>query len=161
GDLGDYFGHKIRAATVLAVYMQSGVQSYLDLARTETTAATDAWKKLADDTAYIQPFKEQMRLGREIKISPFHWEGGVAWIPDDLSSIDNVASAVKSSPPPTPNPPLAAAGTWATTARPAGPGLASLTVDPPDFKATSWTVTVTLASAPAAGSTVRVLWKPL
>ena len=34
-------------------------------------------------------------------------------------------------------------------------------VDPPDPAAATWNVTATLAKAPAAGSTVNLLWKPL
>jgi hypothetical protein len=160
-DLGDYFGHKLRAATVLAVYLQSGVQDYLDLARSETTAATDAWTKLAADAEYIKPFVEAMRMKREIMIAPFHWKAELGWIPDEAKSIDKVQAAVTTTPPPAPNPALAPAATWVANVRPAGPGFTSLTVDPPDPAAASWKVTVVLANAPMAGSVVNLLWKPL
>jgi hypothetical protein len=62
--------------------------------------------------------------------------------------------------PPTLQGMLPPAQTWLSAPRPAGPGLASIAVDPPDPAAPSWNVTVFFASPVPPGATVNVLWKP-
>jgi hypothetical protein len=157
-DLGDYFGHKLRAATALAVYAQSASADYLAAARTETQAADDAWNALATDTAYIAPFSEGMRM-RPLGIDPFHWRAEVSWLANDPASIDAVVALVQASPPVF-HGTLPPAASWLTAEGPAGPGLGSLAVSPQDPKAAGWSVTATFAQTPPAGSSVSILWKP-
>jgi hypothetical protein len=157
-DLGDYFGHKLRAATALAVYAQSASAAYLTSARSETQAADDAWTALAADTAYIAPFTEGMRM-RPLGIDPFHWSKEVPWLPDDPASIDAVVAQVQAAPPSF-NGTLPVAADWLSAARPSGPGLSALTFAPQDPNAAQWSVTATFAQPPPTGSSVAILWKP-
>jgi hypothetical protein len=55
---------------------------------------------------------------------------------------------------------LSAALAWLDAPRAQPPTLASLVVSPADPTAPAWTVNFTLGTAPPAGATVRVLWKP-
>ena len=49
---------------------------------------------------------------------------------------------------------------WLAAARGPGPGLATLTVTPALAAATTWAVTARFATAVPPGATVNVLWKP-
>jgi hypothetical protein len=156
-DLGDYFGHKLRAATALAVYGGSARRDYLTAARAETRRAAAAWKALAVDTAYIAPFEENLRM-TPLGISPFHWSAEVPRLAEDFSSIDAFAAQVAQAAPTSPAslPPAAA---WLAAPRARGPGLAALTVSSPDGAASFWTVTVELGGDPPPAARVLVWWK--
>jgi hypothetical protein len=154
-DLGDYFAHKLRGATALAVFQATGASAWMSAARTETEAADAAWRALATDTsAYFVSFTDPYRtappqLGGGVP----DWSAQAAFLPDDPASLDAVASAVTANPP-------AFAGTlpdpvtWLHAARPSHPD-AALSVQPQDPRAASWTVTVTVPGAPD-GTTVTV-----
>ena len=108
-DFGDYFGHKLLAATALAIHGSSGEPSYLDAARAETQLADAAWQSLATDTAYIAPFVDQMRMA-VLGMATYHWSMQVPHLGDDPASIDAyletmpLAPAARSpSPPPPPS----------------------------------------------------------
>ena len=78
-DLGRYFAHKLRAATALAVYQRAGRADWLAAAREETAAAHLAWRALADDTAYILPWHNRLRLaGRGFESVPLGGRGAGA-----------------------------------------------------------------------------------
>ena len=157
-DLGEYFAHKLRAATALAVYSQTGSADYLAAARSENAAATAAFGSLASDTAYIAPFDERLRM-ISMGLSPFHWQEELPRLADDAASIDAAVATVAAAPPNYQGA-LPSAQSWFTTPRGAGPGLAAIAIDPPDPAAASWNVTVSLASAVSPSATVNVLWKP-
>jgi hypothetical protein len=151
-DLGDYFGHKLRAATALAVYQGSGRSDYLDLARSETVAADQAWRTLGHDTHYIKPFGEPMRM-RELKMSPYHWSRQD--VRGDLESIDAVVLAPKVLiGNPDALPPAAA---FLAEKRPDAPKLVSLV---PTHHGNGWQVTATFDATLPEGATVRVFYKP-
>jgi hypothetical protein len=157
-DLGEYFGHKLRGATALAVYEATGASGWLASARQESAAATAAWTNLAADTSYIAPFEDNLRAST-LGLKPFHWRDEVSRLDDDRVSIENVVAAVTASPPtflgalPTPD-------AWFASPKDPGPELASLQVYPPDAAASSWTVTVSFTDSVPAGASVNVLSKP-
>jgi len=158
-DLGRYFAHKLRGATALGVYQGTGIASWLAAARDETTTADNAWRTLANDTAYILPFHEQLRLGRELGYDPFHWKVEIPALDADGKSIDNVAAAVNASPPSfsgsLPDPAV-----WLASPSIAGPGLRDLSISPMVATAQSWTVTARFEASPSSDAKVNVLWKP-
>lgn len=157
-DLGRYFGHKLRGATALAVYAESGVPDWLDAARAETGTADGAWQSLAADTAYIRPFEERLRM-QPLGYDPFHWSLEVSGLDADGAALDDVAAAVAATPPvfagtlPDPN-------VWLAAPRVAAPALADLSIDPADPTAAVWTVRARFASPLPAEATVSVFWKP-
>jgi hypothetical protein len=160
-DLGRYFGHKLRAATALAVYTRTGVAEWLEAARAETATADDAWRALAADTAYIKPFREHLRM-LVLGVEPFHWTAEVPGLAADGDALDAVAAKVAAAPPVftgvLPNP-----AAWLAETRAPGPGLAELSVAPASGTAPSppgWTVRVRFSSALPSGATVAVLAKP-
>ena len=161
-DLGRHFGHKLRAATALAVYGQTGAPAWLASARAETAVADAAWRKLADDTGYMKPFHERLRMSA-LGYDPFHWSKLIPALEDDDQALDAVAALVAASPPSV-APPLPAPDAWLTTPRAPGPGLASLSVTPATATATTWDVAIRFASPPPSGATaatqVNILWKP-
>jgi len=157
-DLGRYFAHKLRGATALAVYQRTGRADWLAAARDETVAAGVAWRALADDTAYILPFHERLRMSG-LGFDPFHWAAAVPKLADDLAALDAAAAAVAASPP-TFSGTLPDARVWLASPRSAGPGLADIAVTPAVATAPSWTVRVRFATAVPANAIVRVLWKP-
>jgi hypothetical protein len=154
-DLGDYFGHKLRAATALAVYAASGASEYVDAARSEAQASSAAWTQLAADTAYVAPFDDNLRVG-----AAYHWRNAVASLPADQQSIDAVAAAVSAARPAF-HSGLPVPATWLASGRTDGPGLASLEVTPQDPTAAQWTVTATLLSPVPRTARVQLLYKPL
>jgi hypothetical protein len=162
-DLGAYFGHKLRAATVLAVYELSARMDYLDTARAETAAADAAWRNLAEDTKYILPFDDGLRMRVVLGFppsqpTPFHWSAEVPWLAEDSMSIDAVAARVAAIPPGAPRPDLPVASAWMATRRTAGPGLSALRVEASPL---GRHVTATLGSTSPALDVVRVLYKAL
>jgi hypothetical protein len=153
-DLGDYFGHKLRAATALAVYDESGRLDYLGEATHDTTRADHAWEALGRDTGYIAPFHEPMRMIR-LGMPVYHW--AMQKTLADPASIDAVVVAPRSiTGDPAALPP---ASTWLHAGRPEGPGLASIEATPPEHGGASWHVAVTLAQGVGAGAQVRVRYK--
>jgi hypothetical protein len=154
-DLGDWFAHKLRSATALAVYERTGSASFLDAARSEIAVADRAFTTLASDTAYIAAFDEPMRM-QKLHLARFHWREEVPLLASDPRSIDAVAEEVRARPP-RPRRSLPRAKTWLDAPRGSGPGLSDLTVSPSDSKAPSWTVAVTLGSPLTAGERVNVL----
>ena len=150
-DLGEYFAHKLRAATALAIYAESASPDYLAAARAETQTADDAWKKLADDTAYIAPFLETMRM-KMFGTPIYHWSMQVPQLGDDPASIDAFAAKVTRRQVPVPP-----ASQFLYGVRPDGPGLLSLDVHPPANG--EQIVEARFAHDPPPGAVVHVLWK--
>jgi len=157
GDLGQYFGHKLRGATALAVHARTGAPDWLGAARSETLLAAAAWRALAGDTGYILPFADNLRM-RPLGYAPFHWSMEVPALDDDGAALDAVADAVAAAPPvfagSLPDPQV-----WLASPRAPGPGLADLSVSPADATAPQWTVRARFASPLPADAQVRVLWK--
>jgi hypothetical protein len=155
-DLGDYFAHKLRGATALAVFQATGATDWLAAARSETSVADGAWQELASDTSYFNDFTDMYRTA-----PPFgflqQWSAQSAFLSADGESLDAVAGAVSANPPAFAGA-LPAASTWLYAARPSHAS-ATLAVAPLDAHAVQWTATVTLPEAPV-GTTVTVLWKP-
>jgi hypothetical protein len=159
-DLGDWFGHKLRGATALAVYERSGTEEWLEAARSETAMADAAFRKVAEDTSYIAPFEEPMRMSmKHFGISRFHWKDEVAQLAADPASIEAAVQEVHARAPRAARP-LPHAKAWLDAPRGDGPGLVDLTISPRDARAPAWTVTVKLASAVPAGARVSVLRRP-
>jgi hypothetical protein len=157
-DLGEWFGHKYRGATALAVFEGGGPGSWLEAAKTETRAADAAYTALAKDTEYIAPFAENMRM-RKQDFPTFHWKEQLPHVAGDLASIDEAVKELhgqKSKP----KGALPDPKSWLDAKRHPGPGLAEMTFSPDDAKAPSWTVTVTFAAAPPHGAQVHVLHRP-
>lgn len=157
-DLGEWFAHKLRGATALAVYERTAAADWLAAARSETALADAAFRQLVTDTAYIAPFEERMRM-QGLGYLPFHWSQELPRLADDTAAIDAAVQQVARTPPSFTGT-LPAAQAWLDATRGAGPGLASIAVTPADASAPRWTVNVALASAPPQGASVRVLWKP-
>jgi hypothetical protein len=157
-DLGRYTAHKLRGATALAVYQRTARADWLAAARAETTAAGDAWRDLADDTAYILPFHDRLRMAG-LGFDPFHWTDEIAKLAEDAAALDSVAAAVAASPPAfsgsLPDPRV-----WLASPKTAGPGLGDISVTPAVATAASWTVQARFGEALPVNATVRVLWKP-
>ena len=157
-DLGEWFGHKLRSATALAVYERTGSAEWVDAAKSEVAVADAAFTRLAQDTAYIAPFEEPMRM-RKLGHPLFHWKEEVASLAWDPSSIDASVENVRAHPPRS-GASLPHAKAWLDAPRGSGPGLSQLTIAPMDPRAPSWTVAVTLAGPPPAGARVSVLYRP-
>jgi hypothetical protein len=157
-DLGDYFGHKLRAATALAVYKRTADPEWLNSARIESDDASSAWRLLAQDTAYIAPFEEKLRM-EQLGLKTFHWRNEVESLSADASSIDAIAASMTTSPTgfygqlPSPE-------RWLATVRDPGPGLGKLMVEPADPRASSWTIDAEFARPLPQRATVNLLWKP-
>ena len=157
-DLGHYFGHKLRGATALAVYQRVGISDWLSAARAETTTADDAWRQLADDTSYISPFADHLRM-LTLGYDPFHWSEEVPALDADPNAIDVIEAQVVAAMP-IPPATMPAAEVWLRSSRPQGPGLAELSIVPSDPAAATWLVRVSFTAAVPADAKVRVLWKP-
>jgi len=157
-DLGEYFAHKLRAATGLAVYATSGKPEWLASARDESSQSSNAWRALADHTAYIAPFEDRLRMWM-LGVLPFHWKAEVERLAAEGVSIDRVESAVVAAPP-TFTGTLPDPARWFATARSAGPGLSALEITPADAKAPSWSVAAVFAGPIPTGAVVNVLHKP-
>jgi hypothetical protein len=157
-DLGEYFGHKLRAATALAVHAKSGSADWLVAARSESDAAQAAWRDLAAHTAHIAPFEDKLRM-KALGLAPFHWRDQIPRLAAENPAIDAVAAAVKASPPDFRGT-LPDAVAWLGRSRTAGPRLVTLDVTPRDARAPSWTVKAQLAAQVPAGATVELLLKP-
>jgi hypothetical protein len=158
-DLGEFFGHKLRGATALAVYERSGVDGWREAAMSETALADAAFKKLADDTSYIAPFDEALRM-KDFDLRRFHWRDELRLLVSDPESISAAEDDVRARPPPKPTRPLPQAKAWLDAARDPGPGLAELTISPQDARAPSFTVTVKLAAPAPQGAHVSILHRP-
>ena len=159
-DLGEWYAHKLRSASALAVYRKTGVTDYLGAARTETGAAGNAWRALAGDASYILTFDENLRM-RPLGVSPFHWglTAVLTRLAEDPTSIDAVEAAVLANPPSFSGD-LPSASSWLDTPRNIGPGLVSLDVSPQDPTAPNWNVSATFGADLPDGSQVNILWKP-
>jgi hypothetical protein len=157
-DLGEWFAHKLRGATALAVYEQSGQVEWLDAARSETRAASSAYIALAADTAYIAPFADPMRMGK-LGLLNFHWKDQLPRLPLDMASIDESAASVQSAPP-SYHGNLPEPSTWLDTPRAEGPGLETITVTPMDPDAPEWTFHFRLGAAPPESASVNLLYRP-
>ena len=150
-DLGEYFAHKLRGATALAVFEATGTIDWLVAARAETSTADDAWAELADDTSYFVPFTDDYKTYPVSQCS-----AQVPFLAEDGKSLDAAASAVGQ--PPAFSGTLPVPTTWLYAPRPSHPN-ADLAIAPQDPRASQWTATVRVPGAPA-GTTVTVLWKP-
>jgi hypothetical protein len=157
-DLGRYFAHKLRAATAVAVFTLTGRKDWLAAARAETAAARDGWNSLVDDTQYIRPFSERLRM-QPLGYDPFHWSAEMAEVDADGSALDALEASVKASAPSfqgaLPDPRV-----WLGAERAPGPGLVELSMDPMLASVTTWTVRSRLGPSVPADADVRVLWKP-
>jgi hypothetical protein len=156
-DLGDYFGHKLRAATLLAVHAGSADADYLTSARAEAEAADDAWRKLAEDTDYIAPFDDNLRIKPALGISPFHWREENVLLGQDAASIDDVASAVRTHSSSF-HGALVRPAEWVASLRGAGPGLSSLGLSA--RSSSTALAQAILAADPPPGSHLALLSKP-
>jgi len=156
-DLGRYFGHKLQAATALAVYQRSGFSEWIDSARVATSAADADWRALAGDTTYIRPFHERLRMA-PLGYDPFHWSREVSTLSADAQALDAAAATVGGAPPsfsgalPPPQ-------VWVGTPRPAPPTMADFSVTPADPTAPTWHVRARFAGA-LEEAVVTILWKP-
>jgi hypothetical protein len=157
-DLGEWFAHKLRGATSLAVYQLTGMGAWLDAAKGETELAGTAFTQLASDTSYIKHFNERMRM-ETLGLLPFHWLEEAPRLAADMPSVDDVATAVAAEHEPPPKGGFPAAISWLDTPRRTGPGLASLTISPMDPNAPTWFVTATLIGAAPQGATVNILYR--
>jgi hypothetical protein len=157
-DLGRYFGHKLRAATALAGFARSADGGWLAAARAEATAADDAWRALAADTAYIKPFREHLRM-LVLGVDPFHWAAEVPGLAADADALDAVAARVAAAPPAFSGV-LPDAEAWLGSPRGSGPGLAELSVTAAGGAGAARAVRVRFSSPLPAGATVAVLGKP-
>ncbi len=119
-DLGEAFAHKLRAATALAVVELSANADYLSVARQEIAASHEAWRKLAEDTAYIAPFPEPIRMAK-LGAPIFHWRSQLTRLSEDDASIDAIASLPRERRSTTLPPALQ----WLDAERPTGPGVLS------------------------------------
>lgn len=153
GHLGEYFGHKMRAAAAFAVFERSGRPDYLAEARSEIAVAHRAWATLGKHCEYIAPFAEGMRMGGRLGFNPaYHWT--MQRLDEDLSVLDEAATRVRPAPSAGALPP---AKVWMDTPRGAGPGLAALDVTVPEGG--RFRVQVKFAAPVPAGAAVRVLHK--
>jgi hypothetical protein len=160
-DLADWFAHKLRSATALAVYEQRDAAAWLETAKDETRVANTAWNALVADTAYVAPFEEKTRM-RKLGLSPFHWRRELSRLDGELASIDKAVAALHKDkaaapprkvalPPPT---------TWLDAPRRPGPTLTAFDIKPDEPNAREWTVTAAFATPLPAGTSVRVLYRP-
>jgi hypothetical protein len=156
-DLGDYFGHKLRAATALAVYEGSNDAAWLATAKDESAQAGAAWRALAEHTTWVKTFDEPVRMGY-LGLRAFHWRAQVPYLDDDLRSIEQLVAELAAKPP-TFTGRLPSPAAWLDSPRAAVATFTGLTIDPPDARATSWNVTATFASALPADATATILWK--
>jgi len=156
-DLGDYFGHKLRAATALAVYTATGSAPWLTAARQESDAAQAGWQNLAKDTAYIAPFEDRLRMAT-LGLLPFHWRDEVPRLAAENAAIDAVVAAVVAAPPDF-HGELPAPAAWLARARATGPGLIALDIEPRDARAASWAVNASFGTALPANTKVNLLFK--
>jgi hypothetical protein len=156
-DLGDYFGHKLRAATALAVYTATGSEPWLAAARQESDAAQAGWQNLASDTAYIAPFEDRLRMAT-LGLLPFHWRDEVPRLAAENAAIDAAVAAVTTAPPDL-HGPLPAPSLWLARARATGPGLMALDITPRDARAAWWAVNASFGTALPAGTKVNLLFK--
>lgn len=155
-DLGEYFGHKLRGATALAVYDGSGREDYLEAAIVETAAADAAWAQLGADTQYIAPFRDRLRMV-ELGYPLYHFS--YQSLEEDLASIErSMADAPAASSWWDELPPAKA---WLDTPRGDGPGLVALFAQrPPDGPEGRLQVTACLAAPAPADADISLLWKP-
>ena len=156
-DLGRYFGHKLQAATALAVYERSGFADWMASARTDIRAADANWRALAGDTTYIRPFHERLRMA-PLGYDPFHWSREVSSLDADPQALDAAAATIATVPPsfsgalPPPD-------VWVGTPRSPPPTMPDFSVTPADPSAPSWTIRARFAGA-LEDAVVSVLWKP-
>jgi len=156
-DLGDWFAHRLRAATALAVYEGTGSDAWLHAAKGESKVSISAYRDLVRDTGYITPFDDTTRMSRT-HLTRFHWSKQLPFVERDLEAIDEVVTTrTKAHPTSKAKGPLPAPNAWLTTPRRPGPELVDLKVSPEDPHAAAWKVTVTLGAPPPQGARVRVL----
>jgi hypothetical protein len=146
--LGDYTGHKLRAATAFAVHARTGNAAWRAAAADEIHQADEAWRALADATVYIKPFEDPYRMWA-FGLESFHWKKETPWLAADLAALEAQKPPASATALPEPT-------TWLATSRPAPPSM-TLAVEPPDPKAATWTVTATFTEPVTS---VNVLAKP-
>lgn len=154
-DLGDWFAHKLRGASALAVYWSSGRADYLAVARDEAAAAAAAWQSLAAHTSYVAPWREMLRMDF-LGIAPFHWSKLVARLADDGAGIDAVVADYKKQPRTT-TATLPPARQWIDAPRAAAPAVKDVVLVPTGL---GWAADVTLDRA-AAGTQLTLWHKPI
>jgi hypothetical protein len=153
--LGEYFGHKLRGATALAVYERTGREDYLAEARNETAIADRAWEALGSSCSYIATFDEKLRMGQRLG-----WKSGYHWsmqkTDEDPASIDAAVRRVgrKSLAATAAIPPVRV---FMDTPRGAGPGLARLDAVPGGGG--RFRVSATFATPLPPNARVRILHK--
>jgi hypothetical protein len=149
--LGDYVGHKLRAAAALGVFARTANTDYRTAATNEARAAADGWRALAEATVYIKPFDDPYRMWA-FGLASFHWRKETPWLAADLASLESVKPAELPVALPEPT-------AWLTTPRPDAP-VSNIAVEPPNAMATTWTVKATFKEALPENSKVDVLYKP-
>ena len=153
-DLGEWFAHKLRGASALAVYWSSGSADYLAVARAESGEAADAWMALAEHTGYIAPWSEMLRMDF-LGIRPFHWAKLVPKLAADEAGIDAVVADWQRQPRRA-TATLPPAQQWIDAPRAAAPAVVAARLTP---GTRGWSAEVTLGS-PAADATVTLWFKP-
>ena len=155
--LGEYFGHKLLAATALAVFEQSAQNDYLLEATRETANADAAWQHLASSTEYLATIREPLRMGGRLGfLRGYHWK--MQDLASDPISIQQVADRVLTQGK-SPNTLLPEARQWLATEKTRGPGLSEIAVTTLDNE--YQLVRVSLRSSIPRTATVRLLYKPL
>ena len=158
-DLGEYVGHKLRGAEALAIYKTTERRDYLDAARSETGQADLAWQRLASDTNYIAPFKENLRM-LQLGFKRFHWSLFMPQLAQDPASIDAVEKAVNENPAKPLNQNIPSAITLLSNPKGmARPRLVSLTISPQSATAAKYAVKLEIADPIPPGGSVRIWWK--
>jgi hypothetical protein len=155
-DLGAYHGHKLLAATALAVYQGGGAPPWLDEARAETRLAVDAWRALVTHTAYLSPLEDNLRTTPQLFNLPrIHWRDELPFVERDLAVIERVAARPHAD---LAAPPSLAA--WRDGARTPGPAPTRWEVAPATPDSVERRVTLAFAQPLPPDAVVTVLAKP-
>ena len=155
-DLGAYHGHKLLAATALAVYQGGGDRPWLDEARAETALAVAAWRALAGHAAYLSALEDNLRTTPYLFNLPrIHWRDELAFVEADPAVLDRVAAqphADAAAPP--------SLARWREGTRPTGPAPTRWDITPATPEPAERRVTVAFAQALPPDAVVTVLYKP-
>ncbi|MGC8862673.1 MAG: hypothetical protein ACP5R5_07845, partial [Armatimonadota bacterium] len=92
--LGDYYSHKLFAASIYALMVESSDVSLETPIRMELTAAASAWKKLAKiGDEHYKPFVDTLRMHTE----QFTWSKQAESLPDDVKVLEETIAEIKAS----------------------------------------------------------------
>jgi hypothetical protein len=155
-DLGAYHGHKLLAATALAVYQGGGGRPWLDEARAEALLAVAAWRALVAHTAHLAPFEDNLRTTPYLFNLPrIHWRDQLPFVEGDPAAVERVAARPHAD---LAAPPSLAA--WRDGARTSGPAPTRWDVTPATGDAAERRVTLAFAQPLPPDAVVTVLAKP-